>query len=108
MRSVLADTPGTPSRPEVSEINDHSCTLTWSAPPHDGGSPITNYIIEQRRPEDLRWSQVDRILNTTYRVKNLIEGQRYDFRIIAENKAGPSQPSQPSITVKYGKAYIYQ
>ena len=32
----------------VSDIKSESCYLTWDAPEDNGGSEITNYIIERR------------------------------------------------------------
>lgn len=36
---------------------------------------------------------------TTATVPNLTEGEEYEFRVIAVNKGGPSDPSDPSVAV---------
>ncbi|ELT96018.1 hypothetical protein CAPTEDRAFT_139703, partial [Capitella teleta] len=99
------DVPGRPETPEVSEITPDSATLKWEAPTSDGGSPITNYVIEMRTRKDLKWKKVnkDNITDTEFTVPGLKEGEEYEFRITAENKAGAGQPSKPSSSAKYDK-----
>lgn len=77
-------------------------TLKWLPPDSNGGSPITNYIVEMRVAGSAKWmcaSQNVHIPDTSFVVKGLTEGLQYEYRIIAENKAGPSPPSQPSKSV---------
>lgn len=50
------DKPKPPGVPNASEIADNSLTLSWKVPDSDGGSPITNYIIEFHDRNTLRWS----------------------------------------------------
>merc|ERR1712223_2233111 len=72
--------------------------LEWNEPLDDGGSPITGYIIEQKSRHDLEWTEATRIEGNRRKgtVSGLTEGEEYQFRIIALNKAGPSEPCQPS------------
>ena len=99
------EVPGKPENPEVAEITPDSAHLKWEAPESDGGSPITNYIIEMKSRKDLKWRKVnkDNVTDTEFTVPGLVEGEEYEFRITAENKAGPGQPSKPSKPAKYGK-----
>lgn len=48
-----------------------------------------------------RWEPVSTIpgVSTTATVASLTEGEEYEFRIIAVNKGGLSEPSDPSATV---------
>ncbi len=73
-------------------------TLTWTPPDSDNGSPITGYIVEKRDRMSTRWTKVTRetVTELTYTVTGLNEGNEYDFRVSAENKAGVGEPSQPS------------
>ncbi len=54
--------------------------------------------MERRVGTSPRWIRITPhpILDTSYRVDDLIDGNSYDFRVLAENKVGFSQPSQPS------------
>lgn len=45
---VLSDRPLPPRNMVVSDIKADSCYLTWDAPEDNGGSEITNYIVERR------------------------------------------------------------
>ncbi|CAH1802732.1 unnamed protein product [Owenia fusiformis] len=89
--------PMPPGTPRVSDVLAKSCTLTWGPSPDDGGTPVIGYHIERRTGMSMRFTQISKELITdmTYQVKDLIEGSDYEFRIIAENKIGQSQPSEP-------------
>ena len=53
-----------------------------------------------------RWEPVaplDRITDTSHTIRNLAEETDYEFRVMAENRAGLSQPSTVSKSAKYGK-----
>lgn len=45
---MFPDKPMPPQGPlEVSDITPETCCLAWKAPLDDGGSPITNYVVEK-------------------------------------------------------------
>lgn len=59
----------------------------------DGGSPITNYIVEKQDPRTGNWSSVSKFVRgTNYEVLGLTEGKEYKFRVRAENKHGVGEP----------------
>ena len=95
-----------PSRPtglEISDITKGSCRLTWKAPDNDGGDTIRNYIVEQREAGTLRWikaNDFDATMTTTYKVTGLRTEGEYEFRVAAENRAGPGPFSEASISTK--------
>lgn len=77
--------------------------MTWTKPDKDGGSDITNYVVEMKESGDIRWKTVsDKSRDTSCDVTGLREGTSYEFRVIAENKVGQSSPSNSSQPVKYG------
>ena len=101
--------PGKPGPPEVVNITEATAELTWAAPESDGGTPITNYVIELKKMEDVKWKVVnvdEKVTETKYEVKGLQKGVEYEFRVTAENKTGPGPPSNPSEVVKYGELVL--
>lgn len=87
----------------MDNIGGKTATVTWKRPADDGGSDITGYMIEKKEKKGMRWSRASKkaILDLHFEVQGLIEGVEYQFRVIAENKAGfgePSEPSQPITT----------
>ena len=92
------DPPGPPSAPEPSDITKESCVLTWRPPTEDGGSPVTGYFIERAAADSTRWLRVTRepISETKHKVTDLIEDNKYKFRIVAVNKVGEGPPGPES------------
>ena len=107
-RSIAAKSPhnipGPPSNVRVSDIFADSCVVSWSPPMTDGGSPVLGYTLERRAHTAQSWAKVHPRLITdlSYQNTELVEGMQYEYRVIAENKVGPSNPSPPSsqITAK--------
>lgn len=55
----------------------------------DGGSPITNYVVEKRDVRRKTWQTVDTtVKDLKYTVTPLNEGSLYVFRVAAENAVG--------------------
>ena len=94
----MADVPGAPERLTVTNVDATSIGITWSTPASDGGSPVSGYTIEQRVNASGDWSKAFRgiVEETTYTVTDLKEGNEYEFRVAAVNKAGQGEFSEPS------------
>lgn len=94
--------PGPPSKPEVDKVDGHSATVTWRRPAEDGGSDIIGYCVEKKEKKGMRWLRASKksITELSYEVTGLTEGIEYEFRILAENKAGFGEPSEPSMPVR--------
>ncbi|XP_033640975.1 twitchin-like isoform X1 [Asterias rubens] len=92
------DEPDAPGKPKIVSYDRDRADLQWSEPVSDGGDAITGYIVEKKEPKASRWSRVNKspILSTKFSVPGLIQGRQYEFRVVAENRAGPSQPSAES------------
>ncbi|XP_072047556.1 myomesin-3-like [Amphiura filiformis] len=91
------DVPGKPDRPDITEVDRTHISISWSPPESDGGSPITNYLIERKDTTSTRWIKVTKetVIDTEYTIRDLTEGQTYEFRVAAVNKAGPGPFSEP-------------
>lgn len=78
-----------------------SAVVSWQQPANDGGSPVTGYTIERQSSYSPRWVIVNKtpVQNLSLKVDDLIEDNVYQFRVIARNKAGPSEPSKPSDSI---------
>ncbi|XP_055378732.1 titin homolog [Condylostylus longicornis] len=93
-----AEVPSAPGRPiliPVSEQQPDAITLQWDKSQSDGGSPILGYVVEHRRVGATNWTRSIPILivKTEAAIVGLEPGWKYQFRIIAENVVGRSQPS---------------
>ena len=83
---------------EVSEVTKDSAMVAWKAPESDGGSPITGYVVERSLAASARWLKVNKqpVAELKLKVEELVEDNEYIFRVVAENKVGPGEPSQPT------------
>lgn len=72
--------------------------LQWAKPASDGGSPITKYIVEKKKKGAHKWAKAKEVPGdtTSATVGDLEEGEDYEFRVIAVNKGGQSEPSDAS------------
>jgi len=81
--------PGKPTGPILfSELSGDACTLHWSPPKDDGGSPVSNYVIERKPAKGGDWERVGAPAGLSFRCRGLNHGERYDFRVRAENEYG--------------------
>jgi hypothetical protein len=45
---ILPDVPGAPGRPEITDYDNKSVDLKFTAPTSDGGAPLIKYIIQKK------------------------------------------------------------
>ena len=86
--------PEKPGRPEIRAVTKQSVSLGWARPANDGGAPISGFWIEKKQRQSLRWVKATKKPSNDLcdKAANLTEGQQYEFRIVAINAAGMSEP----------------
>lgn len=91
------------SEPEdvrVSDVTKRSVKLSWRPPLYNGGTDVSDYVIEYRANEK-PWSRANegyKVIDTSYKVNDLYEDYDYRFRVAANTLAGLgpfSRPTQP-------------
>ena len=91
------DVPTQPGPLDINELTDTSCVLCWKPPIRDNGSPVIEYIIEQRFKSDPSFLHVETPTPVTecyHKLDDLLTNGEYEFRVAARNKAGLSAYSQ--------------
>ena len=93
LRPEEAVAPGAPTA-LAADPGNTEVGLSWTAPASDGGSPITDYLVEYL-PSGGAWSTfTDGVSSaTTATVTGLTNGTSYDFRVSAINDAGTGAAS---------------
>ena len=73
----------------MKDIKDDRLTLTWKPPKEDGGSKVEKYHIMMKE-DDGDWNELATVksYDNDYKVPNLKPDKKYDFAVVAENKAG--------------------
>jgi hypothetical protein len=90
---------GLPAPPEgplqVSGVTEHQATLAWRPPVDDGGSRITNYVLEKRDVTrgGSEWIVVaSAVRELSFIAPNLFAHHEYEFRVSARNANGQGPP----------------
>ncbi|CAG5115700.1 unnamed protein product [Candidula unifasciata] len=66
----------------------------------DGGSAVSNYIVEKQDKATGKWEPVSKFVRgTKYEVLGLLEGHEYNFRVSAENEYGVGEPLETVLSV---------
>lgn len=102
--TIEVNVTGRPSPPtgpiKISSITSESCVLDWEPPEDDGGTDITNYIVEKRESGSTAWQLINSsVKRTSLHVSHLTKYMQYTFRISAENRFGVSKHSESETIV---------
>lgn len=91
------DAPGKPGKPKLVDWDKDHVDLEWTPPASDGGAAVEKYVIEKKDKHG-KWQKAMEVPadKTAATVGDLTEGEEYQFRVIAVNKAGPGEASEPS------------
>lgn len=88
------ETPGAVKNLVMVDSTKTSVTLQWTRPDHDGGSHISDYIIEKRTTEEQNWTLGATCKRCSCEVTGLKENTEVEFRVFAKNEKGNSDFSQ--------------
>lgn len=99
----IAVAPGPPAVPrslDTAPAPGASVRLTWTAPEHDGGAALTDYVVEHALVEGDElgpWTTATEPVATTTGavVSDLTVGRRYAFRVAAVNEHGRGPWTEP-------------
>ena len=97
------DKPGPPAAFDITDVTNESCLLTWNPPRDDGGSKITNYVVERKATDSDVWHKLSStVKDTNFKATKLTPNKEYIFRVAAENMYGVGEPVQAApIIAKY-------
>ena len=93
--SAPASVPGAPGSPKVTAVGNKTVSLGWTVPVDNGGSAITDYVIDYQPYAGSTWFVFADGIGTTASttVTGLTNGVSYNFRIRAVNAIGTGAPS---------------
>uniref|UniRef100_A0A3B5BAU0 Titin n=1 Tax=Stegastes partitus TaxID=144197 RepID=A0A3B5BAU0_9TELE len=90
----ISEKPQPPGKVSVIDVTHSTVTLTWEKPEHDGGSRISHYEVELAPKDSEAWSVCASVKALETVVTNLLKGEEYQFRVVAVNDKGKSDPRQ--------------
>ncbi|KOX71851.1 Myosin light chain kinase, smooth muscle, partial [Melipona quadrifasciata] len=86
-----------------------TATINWRSSPYDGGCTVTGYTVEMNRAGGNTWTTIAEsclslsLAIPTVETETVTPGERYSFRVRAENIHGVSEPGQESEFVRIPK-----
>lgn len=87
----ICDPPDPPGNLQIADYDEKHVDLKWVKPRKENGAPVKNYIIEGRKHPEGSWQTMKETPETKASVP-WKEGETYEFRVMAVNKAGKSEP----------------
>lgn len=100
--TVTAVSPDAPTG-VTATARDGRATISWTAPPSDGGSPITTYTVTAN-PSGA--SRSVGAASTPVSLNGLMNGTSYTFTVTATNYVGTGPSSPPSNAVTPAVAFV--
>ncbi|GAB1598522.1 tyrosine-protein phosphatase 99A-like isoform X2 [Argonauta hians] len=96
---IIQAIPDPPGKPEITEVSSRWLKVSWPSPVTDNNSPILRYQVHIKSSSQ-DWSEGDIlsvgvIFNST-KIRDLRPYTKYQVKVFAENRIGPSRPSEPS------------
>ncbi|KRO55639.1 MAG: hypothetical protein ABR77_06035, partial [Acidimicrobiia bacterium BACL6 MAG-120322-bin79] len=99
-----ASLPSAPLDVVIAGYGLNQVSLSWTIPATDGGTSITDYVIEYSSSSGSTWATFTDLVTSlrSATVTDLVSGVSYIFRVSAHNSAGNSVPSTVSAVVSPG------
>lgn len=90
----------------TTKVGHDFTVLEWKAPVYDGGSKITNYIIQKREKPTEERKDIDTVTGheLSSHIKGLKQEIDYYFSVCSKNKIGISDPCDTEQPVTLKKA----
>ncbi|XP_030222782.1 titin-like isoform X1 [Gadus morhua] len=90
--------PAASGTPRVTTVTKNNMVVEWEPPTSDGGSPIIGYHLERKEKNSILWTKLNKLVipDARFKTSGLEEGIEYEFRVLAENIAGPGLYSEIS------------
>ncbi|XP_037346120.2 immunoglobulin-like and fibronectin type III domain-containing protein 1 [Pungitius pungitius] len=104
-RLIVLDRPGPPEGPvETVETTSSLIEIQWNPPKDEGGSAVTNYIVERQQAGQALWTKLGDVSadKTSFRDRNVTHGKKYGYRIYAENPEGLSDTLETADSIMAG------
>merc|ERR1719369_169250 len=103
----MKDKPTPPRGPaKVTWKTEDTISLQWMIPESDGGAKVEEFIVERKEVGKKSWKQVGSSSQTNIEIVGLKKDASYNFRIIARNSVGCSEPFIIEETFTAAKAEI--
>ena len=104
--TTIAIAPDAPRNAKVTEITGSGLTLSWSLPISNGGSPITDYLVEMSSDGGGTWKPVPHIAsnNLAMKITGLPAGTKRWFRVSTVTAVGTSESFTSTSAVTLGNA----
>uniref|UniRef100_A0A8C7YLC2 Titin n=1 Tax=Oryzias sinensis TaxID=183150 RepID=A0A8C7YLC2_9TELE len=95
----ISEKPQPPGKVSVVDVSRSTVSLKWEKPIHDGGSRVSHYEVEMAPKDSDTWSLCASVKSLETTVASLLQGEEYQFRVVAVNDKGKSDPRQLSHSV---------
>uniref|UniRef100_A0A8C4S4S7 Titin n=1 Tax=Erpetoichthys calabaricus TaxID=27687 RepID=A0A8C4S4S7_ERPCA len=96
---VIVKAPLAPGKVTLIDVTQTSASLIWEKPDHDGGSRLMGYLVEMLPKGSDKWAVVTQTKTCDAVITGLSSGHEYNFRIIAYNEKGKSDPRPLAVPV---------
>uniref|UniRef100_A0A670Y6C6 Titin n=1 Tax=Pseudonaja textilis TaxID=8673 RepID=A0A670Y6C6_PSETE len=94
-----SEPPLPPGKVTLTDVTQRSASFMWEKPEHDGGSRILGYVVEMQPKGSDKWTVVTETKVCNAVVSGLSSGHEYQFRVMAYNEKGKSDPKPLAVPV---------